>query len=143
MLNNLTLCPYFVSQPLEIIHKQYAKSIIYYYMDGILLSDSNIDTLERMFEEVKKVLPKWEWQIRRSQSSGLHRRCGKVQHWNSECSSTRNKQGNQLPLRNSLRASLGPQVKCGPVIPSHCEGHTFPRKFKNPNACCKKKHTSW
>ena len=26
-------------------------------MDDILLSDSNIDTLERIFEEVKKMLP--------------------------------------------------------------------------------------
>ena len=32
-------------------------------MDDILLSDSNADTLERMFEEVKKVLPKWGLQI--------------------------------------------------------------------------------
>ena len=35
-------------------------------MDNILLSDlsdSNMDTLERMFEEVKKVLPKWGLQI--------------------------------------------------------------------------------
>ena len=31
--------------------------------DDILLSDSNIDTLERMFEEVKIVLPKWGLQI--------------------------------------------------------------------------------
>ena len=31
-------------------------------MDDILLSDSNTDTLERMFEEVK-VLPKWRLQI--------------------------------------------------------------------------------
>ena len=28
-----------------------------------MLSDSNIDTLERMFKEVNKVLPKWELQI--------------------------------------------------------------------------------
>ena len=28
-----------------------------------MLTDSNIDTLERIFEEVKKVLPKWELQI--------------------------------------------------------------------------------
>ena len=28
-------------------------------MDDILLSDSNIDTVEGMFEEVKKVVPKW------------------------------------------------------------------------------------
>ena len=32
-------------------------------MDDILLSDSNKDTLERMFEEVNKVLPKWGLQI--------------------------------------------------------------------------------
>ena len=32
-------------------------------MDYILLSRSNIDTLERTFEEVKKVLPKWGLQI--------------------------------------------------------------------------------
>ena len=32
-------------------------------MDGILLSDSNADTLERVFVEVKKVLPKWGLQI--------------------------------------------------------------------------------
>ena len=32
-------------------------------MDDILLSDSNIDTLERMFKEVKKALPKWGLQI--------------------------------------------------------------------------------
>ena len=32
-------------------------------MDDILLSDSNLDTLERMFEEVKIILPKWGLQI--------------------------------------------------------------------------------
>ena len=32
-------------------------------MDDILLSDSKIDTLERIFEEVKKVLLKWILQI--------------------------------------------------------------------------------
>ena len=32
-------------------------------MDDILLSDSNTDTLERMLEEVKIVLPKWGLQI--------------------------------------------------------------------------------
>ena len=58
-----TMCQYFVSQPLEIIHKQFPKSIAYHCMDDILLSDSTIDTLERMFEEVKKVLPKWGLQI--------------------------------------------------------------------------------
>ena len=32
-------------------------------MDDILLSDSNIDTLERMFKEIKIVLPKWGLQV--------------------------------------------------------------------------------
>ena len=32
-------------------------------MDDILLSNTNTDTLERMFEEVQKVLPKWGLQI--------------------------------------------------------------------------------
>ena len=32
-------------------------------MDDILLSYSNKDTLESMFEEVKKVLPRWGLQI--------------------------------------------------------------------------------
>ena len=32
-------------------------------MEDVLLSDANIDTLERLFEEVKIVLPKWALQI--------------------------------------------------------------------------------
>ena len=32
-------------------------------MGDIELSDLNIDTLERMFEEIKIVLPKWGLQI--------------------------------------------------------------------------------
>ena len=47
MLNSPTLCQYFVQQPLEIIHKQFPESIIYHYMDDILLADSDADTLER------------------------------------------------------------------------------------------------
>ena len=63
MLNIPTLCQCFMSKPLEIICRQFPKSVIYHYMDNILLSDSNIDTLERMFEKVKLVLPKWGLQI--------------------------------------------------------------------------------
>ena len=51
MLNSPTLCQYFVSQSLEMIRKQFPESIVYYYMDAILLSFSNADTLERMLEE--------------------------------------------------------------------------------------------
>ena len=58
MINSPSLCQYFVSQPLEIIRKQFLKSIIYHYMDDILLPDSNADTLERMFEKIVKALPK-------------------------------------------------------------------------------------
>ncbi|KAL6094337.1 hypothetical protein STEG23_002841 [Scotinomys teguina] len=63
MLNSPTLCQYFVQQPLEVIRKKFPKSIIYHYMDDILLADSNADTLERLFEEVKKILPCWGLQI--------------------------------------------------------------------------------
>ncbi|KAL6030846.1 hypothetical protein STEG23_024726 [Scotinomys teguina] len=63
MLNSPTLCQYFVQQPLEVIRKKFPKSIIYHYMDDILLTDSNADTLERLFEEVKKILPCWGLQI--------------------------------------------------------------------------------
>ena len=51
MLNSPTLCQYFVSQPLEIIRKQFPKSTIYHYMNDILSWDINADTLKRMFEE--------------------------------------------------------------------------------------------
>ena len=63
MLNIPTLCQYFGSQPLEIIHKQFPESIVNHYMDDILLSDSNIDTLKGLFKEVKVVLPQWGLQI--------------------------------------------------------------------------------
>ena len=53
---------YFVWQSLEMIHKQFPESKVYYYMD-ILLYGSKADTLERMFEEVKKILPCCELQI--------------------------------------------------------------------------------
>ena len=63
MLNSPTLCQYFVQQPLEMIRKQFPQSIIYHYMDDILLADSDINTVERMFDEVQKTLPSWGLQI--------------------------------------------------------------------------------
>ncbi|MBV2133725.1 DDE-type integrase/transposase/recombinase [Pseudomonas sp. MAP12] len=63
MLNSPTLCQHFVQQPLEIIRKKLPQSLVYHYMDDILLSDSNKETLERMFEMVKEVLPRWGLQI--------------------------------------------------------------------------------
>ena len=63
MLNSPTLCQYFVQQPLEMICKQFPQSIIYHYMDDILLTDPDINTVERIFDEVKQqqqqILPSW------------------------------------------------------------------------------------
>jgi len=56
MLNSPTLRQYFVQQSLEMIRKQFPQSIIYHYMDDILFSDSDINILERIFDEVKKNL---------------------------------------------------------------------------------------
>ena len=39
---------------------------------------------------------------RRTQPSGLCRRCGKGRHWTNECRSTRDKQGNPLPSGNTI-----------------------------------------
>ena len=36
------------------IHKQFPQSIICHYMDDILLANSDINILERMFDEVEK-----------------------------------------------------------------------------------------
>jgi hypothetical protein len=54
MLSSPNLCQYYVEQPMEMIRKQFLQSIIYHYMDDILLTDSEINVLERMFDEVKK-----------------------------------------------------------------------------------------
>jgi hypothetical protein len=65
VLNSPTLCQYFIQQPVEMIHKQFPKSIIYHYMDNILLTDPNITTMERLFDEMKKkkCLLCWRFQI--------------------------------------------------------------------------------
>ena len=56
----------------------------------------------------------------------------------------KDRQGNPIPLGNSLRGPLtGPQVKCGPVISSHCGGHVSPGKFKNPEPSGKKNILFW
>lgn len=39
---------------LEIICKQFPQSNIYQYMDNTLLADSDADTFEEMFDEVKR-----------------------------------------------------------------------------------------
>ena len=63
MLNSTVLCQYVVRQSLEIACTKIPESIVYHYMDNILLSNSNVDTLERMFKEAKKILPCWGLQI--------------------------------------------------------------------------------
>lgn len=60
MLNSPTLCQYFVQKMLKIIFKQ---SKIYHYMDDILLAQSDVVTLGKMFDEIKKTLPCWILQI--------------------------------------------------------------------------------
>lgn len=49
MLNSPTLCQYFEQQQLEITCRQFPQSIIYHYMDDVLLANSDKDTLEKMF----------------------------------------------------------------------------------------------
>lgn len=45
------------------ICKQFSQSIIYHYMDDILLVASDTGTLERMFNIVQKTLHCWGLQI--------------------------------------------------------------------------------
>lgn len=54
MSNSPTLCQYFEQQLLEIIFRQFPQSIIYHYIIDILLADSDVDTLEKMFGENKE-----------------------------------------------------------------------------------------
>ena len=45
------------------ILKQYPQSTIYHYMDDTILADSDINILERLFDEIRKTLPCWGLQI--------------------------------------------------------------------------------
>jgi hypothetical protein len=63
MSNSHTMCQYFVQELLEIICNQFLQSIIYHYMNDILMIDSDSDNLEKMFDEVKRILPCWGSQI--------------------------------------------------------------------------------
>lgn len=56
ILSGPILHQYFVQQPLEFICKQFPEYIIYHYIDDILLADSDLDFLEKMLYEVKKIL---------------------------------------------------------------------------------------
>lgn len=62
MLNYPTLCQYFINQPLEVGHKQFPQSIIY-YIDDILIATSDINILEKIFAEVQQILNQWRLQI--------------------------------------------------------------------------------
>jgi hypothetical protein len=57
MLNNPTLYKCFVQQPLQLICKLFPQSVIYHLMYYTLMDNSNIDTLEKMFVEMKIILP--------------------------------------------------------------------------------------
>lgn len=46
--------PVFLQQSLEITGKQFTQSVIYQCMDDILLPGSYANTLDKMFDEVKK-----------------------------------------------------------------------------------------
>lgn len=54
MLNNPTLCQYFVNQPLEVVCKQFSQPIIYHFMHDTLIASSDIDILEKVFAEVQR-----------------------------------------------------------------------------------------
>ena len=49
MLNSLTLCQLYVSQPLEFIRKQFPHAYIIHYMDDILLASPSAEELQRIF----------------------------------------------------------------------------------------------
>lgn len=59
MLNNSNLCQCFVNQPRDLLCKQFTQSIIYHYMDDILIAASDMDILEKVFAEVWQILPQW------------------------------------------------------------------------------------
>ena len=81
---------------------------------------------------------------RRTQPSGICKRCGKGQYWTNECRSTNDRQGNPIPLGYSLGEPLvGPHYKHGPIIPSCCGECVSPRKFKNPVPTVKKIILVW
>ena len=50
-LHSPTQCQYLVWHPLEVICVQFPQSVIYHYVDDILLTDSNVDILEKNCEE--------------------------------------------------------------------------------------------
>lgn len=56
------LCHYSL-QWLEIVCRQFPQSIIFHYMDDVLLADSDKDTLEKMFKGTQRILPCWGLQI--------------------------------------------------------------------------------
>lgn len=56
MLNCLTLCQYFVNQPLELACKKIPKSIIYYYVGNILIATFDINIFEKVFTEIYNIL---------------------------------------------------------------------------------------
>lgn len=56
IISRPTLSQHFIQQPWYIIQKQFPQLKLYFYIDGILLADSHRDTLEKMFNKVKRIL---------------------------------------------------------------------------------------
>lgn len=51
------MCEYFINHPLEVVCKHFPQSIIYYYINYILLAASETYTLEKCLMWYKKVYP--------------------------------------------------------------------------------------
>lgn len=45
------------------ICKQFPQSIIYHYMDGILIDTSDMNIIVKVFAEVQQILPQWGLEI--------------------------------------------------------------------------------
>ena len=71
---------------------------------------------------------------RKSQPSGVCRRCGKGgegQRWTNECRATRDRQGNPFPLGNALVSLSQPRVKFGSIIPCQHWGNSSTEQLKD------------
>jgi hypothetical protein len=73
---------------------------------------------------------------RRLQDSRLCRGCGKGQYWTNECRSTRDRQGNRLPLGNVLKDHQLAQISNLIQSFSVSISELIHNAIKTFNACC-------
>jgi hypothetical protein len=59
MPNSPTMCQEFVASALEPLRQKFNQPYIVHYMDGILLSQPDLDILQNLLGHVLKQLPKW------------------------------------------------------------------------------------